>query len=102
MSSTICSDTKMQSICQAVVVSAIALSFTTGCSTKNYVRSQTTPIIQQTNELDAKTSADHKTILDTDDRAQKGIGGAMDAANTADQHAGAAGQSADVAGKAAQ
>ncbi len=74
----------------------------TGCSTKNYVRSQTTPVIQQTNDLDAKTAADHRTILDTDERAQKGIAGAMDAANTADTHAGAAGQSADAAGGSAR
>ncbi len=73
----------------------------TGCSTKNYVRSQTAPIIQQTNGLDAKTAADHRSILDTDDRAQKGIAGAMDAADTAETHAGAAGHSADTAGKSA-
>ncbi len=75
---------------------------TTGCSSKNYVRSQTAPIIQQTNDLDAKTAADHRTILDTDERAQKGIAGAMDAANAADTHAGASGRSADAAGKSAQ
>ena len=85
----------------AVVVSAAALLTVTGCSTKNYVRSQTTPIIQQTNDLDTKTAADHRAIVDTDERAQKGIAGAMDAANTADQHAGAAGSSADAAGKSA-
>lgn len=96
-------DSKLtMSILQAAVFGTAGLLMTTGCSTKNYVRSQTTPIIQQTNELDAKTSADHKTIVDTDDRSQKGIAGAMDAANTADQHAGAAGQSAEVAGKSAQ
>ncbi len=86
----------------AAVLGTAALFLATGCSTKNYVRSQTTPIIQQTNELDAKTAADHRTIVDTDERAQKGIAGAMDAAGTADQHAGAAGQSADAAGKSAQ
>jgi outer membrane protein OmpA-like peptidoglycan-associated protein len=66
------------------------------------VRSQTAPIIQQTNELDAKTSADHRSIVDTDERAQKGIRGAMTAANTADQHAQAAGQAADAANKSAE
>ena len=88
----------------AVAISAagLCLFLSTGCSSKNYVRSQTAPIIQQTNELDAKTSADHKTIAETDERAQKGTAGAMDAANTADQHAGAAGQSADTAGRNAQ
>jgi len=94
-------DLKMFALKSAILGSAAALLLG-GCSSKNYVRSQTTPIIQQTNELDAKTSSDHKTILDTDDRAQKGIAGAMDAAGTAEQHAGAAGQSADAAGKSAQ
>lgn len=74
----------------------------TGCSSKKYVRSQTAPIVQQTNELDAKTAADHRTIRDTDERAQKGIAGAQSAADAADQHAGAAGQSADTASKNAK
>ena len=74
----------------------------TGCSSKKYVRSQTAPIVAQTNQLDQNTAQDHRAIADTDDRAQKGISGAMSAANTADQHAGAAGQSADAAGKNAQ
>jgi OmpA-OmpF porin, OOP family len=96
------SDTKMKSACTAVLASALALTFTVGCSSKNYVRSQTAPIIQQTNELDTKTAADHRNIVDTDERAQRGINGAMTAANTADQHAQAAGQSADTANKSAQ
>ncbi len=89
-------------VLQALVLGTAATFLATGCSSKNYVRSQTAPIIQQTNDLDAKTSGDHKAILDTDERAQKGIAGANDAASTADQHAGAAGQSADAAGKSAQ
>lgn len=108
MSSTIgienLSDTKskMKSACTVFLASAFVIAFTLGCSSKNYVRSQTAPIIQQTNELDAKTAADHRAIGDTDERAQKGITGAMDAANTADQHAQAAGQAADSANKSAQ
>jgi OOP family OmpA-OmpF porin len=86
----------------AILASSLVLMLTVGCSTKNYVRSQTTPIIQQTNELDSKTAADHRSIVDTDERAKSGIAGAQSAANTADQHALAAGQSADTAGKAAQ
>ena len=85
----------------AILASAIALTFTTGCSTKNYVRSQTGPLIQQTNDLDVKTAADHRTIRDTDERAQAGIAKASDAAGTADQHAMVAGQAADSAGHAA-
>jgi outer membrane protein OmpA-like peptidoglycan-associated protein len=85
-----------------LLVGAVALCLTTGCSTKNYVRSQTTPLINQTNELDSKTAADHRDITDTDQRAQAGIAKANDAAAAADQHAGAAGQAADAAGQSAQ
>lgn len=88
----------------AMVSAALLLSVavTTGCSTKNYVRAQTAPIVQNVNELDTKTAADHRAIVDTDERAQAGIAGAMTAANAADQHALAAGASADQANSAAQ
>ncbi len=86
---------------QVVIASALVF-LSVGCSSKNYVRSQTAPLINQTNELDAKTAADHRNIIDTDERAQKGISGAQGAAETADQHALAAGQSADAANKSAQ
>jgi len=86
----------------ALVAFAGILLFTTGCSSKNYVKSQTAPLIQQTNELDAKTSADHRAIRETDERAQKGIACAQTAADTADQHALAAGQSADAANQSAK
>src|SRR5579871_5817544 len=95
----VCTGTAMKF---AFVASALALVCTTGCSTKNYVRSQTAPIVQQTNELDAKTATDHRNIVDTDERAQKGIAGAQSAAETADQHALAAGQAADTANASAQ
>jgi OOP family OmpA-OmpF porin len=84
-----------------LAASAIAIALTTGCSTKNYVRSQTGPLVQQTNDLDAKTATDHRAITDTDQRAQAGIANAQSAAANADQHAMAAGQSADTANQAA-
>jgi outer membrane protein OmpA-like peptidoglycan-associated protein len=93
---------KIKSACTVFLTSAFVVAFTIGCSTKNYVRSQTAPIVQQTNELDAKTAADHRNILDTDERAQKGIAGAQSAADTANQHALADGQSADAANQSAQ
>jgi OOP family OmpA-OmpF porin len=102
MNSNSYSDTKMKSACTVALASALALTFTVGCSTKNYVRSQTAPIIQQTNDLDTKTAADHRNIQDTDERAKTGIAGAQSAASTADQHALAAGQSADAANTSAQ
>ena len=61
----------------AVLASALTLILTTGCSTKNYVRSQTGPLIQQSNDLDAKTAQDHRAITDTDQRAQAGIANAQ-------------------------
>jgi OOP family OmpA-OmpF porin len=85
-----------------IAAGAVALALTTGCSTKNYVRSQTGPLIQQTNDLDAKTANDHRAITDTDQRAQQGIASAQSAAASADQHAQAAGQSADAANQSAQ
>jgi outer membrane protein OmpA-like peptidoglycan-associated protein len=85
----------------AILAGAVALALTTGCSTKNYVRSQTGPLIQQTNDLDSKTAQDHRDIGDTDQRAQAGIAKAQSAAGAADQHALAAGQSADAANQSA-
>lgn len=93
---------KIKSACTLFLASAFVIAGTVGCSSKNYVRSQTAPIVQQTNELDAKTAADHRNILDTDERAQRGIAGAQSAADTANQHALAAGQSADTANQSAQ
>jgi OOP family OmpA-OmpF porin len=84
-----------------LVASAITIALTTGCSTKNYVRTQTGPLIQQTNDLDAKTASNHRAITDTDQRAQAGIANAQGAAANADQHALAAGQSADSANQSA-
>ncbi|MEO6806309.1 MAG: OmpA family protein [Edaphobacter sp.] len=101
MSTTI-QPSQIKSACTVALASAFVVVFTVGCSTKNYVRSQTTPIIQQTNQLDTKTAADHRYIVDTDERAKTGIAGAQSAANTADQHALAAGQSADAANHSAQ
>jgi OOP family OmpA-OmpF porin len=100
MTSTMTIHEKKQSVARAAVTAgaaAVILLLSTGCSTKNYVRSQATPLIQNTNELDARTSADHRAINDTDQRAQAGIASAQTAANSADQHAMAAGQNADKA-----
>ena len=42
---------------------AVTLAASVGCTTKNYVKQQTTPLINKTNELDdmtAKNSRDHQ------------------------------------------
>jgi outer membrane protein OmpA-like peptidoglycan-associated protein len=62
---------------------------------------QTAPIIQQTDQLDQKTSENNRAIHDVDTRAQAGIGKAQQAADTAGQNANAAQQSATSATGAA-
>lgn len=74
----------------------------TGCSTKNYVRNQTAPIIQHTNELDDATATNNRNIKDVDQRAQQGITQAQGSAEAATQKAAQAGQSATQAQQSAQ
>jgi OmpA-OmpF porin, OOP family len=81
----------------AFVLGAVSLLATAGCSTKNYVRSQTTPLVQKTNELDDATAANNRAIQSTNDRAQAGIQQAQQSANTATQNATAASQAAATA-----
>jgi outer membrane protein OmpA-like peptidoglycan-associated protein len=79
-------------------VLATALIFTSvGCSSKKYVRQQTTPIINKTNELDDLTAKNTNAIKDVDARAQQGIKSVDDKAAAADQKAQAAGQQATEA-----
>ncbi len=73
-----------------------------GCSSKNYVRSQTTPIIQHTNELDDKTAANHRDLQNLTDKTQGGINKAQQSADTASQSAQSAGQAANTAQQSAQ
>jgi OmpA-OmpF porin, OOP family len=81
----------------AIFLGAVSLLFTAGCSTKNYVRSQTTPLVTKTNELDDATAANNRAIQSTNDRAQQGIQQAQQSANTATQNATAATQAANQA-----
>jgi len=69
---------------------------------KNYVKRQTEPIRDRVNELDELTSANSKSIRDTDQRAQAGIRLASDKASQADQHAIDAGNKATQAQQSAQ
>ena len=69
---------------------------------KKYVQRQTGPIRDRVNELDELTSANSKSIRDTDSRAQQGIKLASDKANEADQHAIDAGNKATQAQQTAQ
>ena len=85
-----------------LAVSATVALFFTGCATKNYVKNQTTPLIQHTNELDDQTATNRRSLDDLSQRSQTGISQAQAAAESADQKALAAGQSATQAQTAAQ
>jgi OOP family OmpA-OmpF porin len=86
----------------AIAVGAISLVLASGCSTKNYVRSQTGPLVQKTNELDDATAANNREIKSVDERAQQGIQHAQQSADTATQNATSATQAAQQAQSNAQ
>jgi len=56
-----------------VICLAASMVATVGCSSKNYVKSQTTPLINKTNELDDLTAKNTRDIKDVDTRAQAAI-----------------------------
>ena len=83
---------------------AVSMVATVGCASKNYVKSQTTPLINKTNELDDLTAKNTRDIKDVDARAQAGIAAVnakTDAVEvktqTASQNAAQAQQMADAA-----
>jgi OmpA-OmpF porin, OOP family len=79
------------------IVLALTVAATFGCTTKNYVKQQTTPLINKTNELDDLTAKNSRDIKDVDARAQAGIAAVNAKTAEADQKAQAAGQSASSA-----
>jgi len=83
-----------------LAVGLVALG-ATGCATKNYVRTQTTPLVEHTDQLDAKTAANNQQIHSTDERAQAGIKQAQGAADSANQNAQSASKAAGDAETAA-
>src|ERR1700736_5310065 len=78
-----------------LLVASMAASV--GCASKNYVRNETTPLINKTNELDDMTAKNTKDIKDVDARAEAGIQAVEAKAAEVDQKALAAGQTADQA-----
>jgi OmpA-OmpF porin, OOP family len=86
------------------ILLAIGMAATIGCTSKNYVKQQTTPLINKTNELDDMTAKNSRDIKDVDARAQAGIA-AVNAktaeveqkTQTASQNAASAQQVADAA-----
>src|ERR1700678_1206245 len=86
------------------ILLAASMVAAVGCTSKNYVKQQTTPLINKTNELDDMTAKNSKDIKDVDARAQAGIQAVNtktaevdQKAQTADQNATAAQQVADAA-----
>jgi outer membrane protein OmpA-like peptidoglycan-associated protein len=80
---------------------AVAMTATVGCASKKYVRNETAPLINKTNELDDLTAKNTNAIRDMDTRAQAGIQQAQSKADTADQKAQTADQQANQAQVAA-
>src|SRR5499427_7527745 len=70
-----------------VLLAGSAVMIGTGCTTKNYVKKQTQPIVDKSNDLDARTAKNNGAIHDVDTRAQQGIAGVNDKAAQADQKA---------------
>jgi OOP family OmpA-OmpF porin len=80
-----------------IICLAASMAATVGCASKNYVKQQTTPLINKTNELDDLTAKNSKDIKDVDARAQAGIQGVNAKTAEVDQKAQAAGQNASSA-----
>jgi len=69
------------------LAAGLAVAGVTGCATKNYVHTQTQPLVEHTDQLDTKTATNNQQIHDVNDRAQSGIKQAQGAADTANQNA---------------
>src|ERR1700677_2183980 len=76
------------------VLLTAAMAASIGCASKNYVKQQTTPLINKTNELDDMTAKNSRDIKDVDARAQAGIQAVNNKTAEVDQKAQDAGQNA--------
>lgn len=81
----------------AIVLAGAMLVFSSGCVSKKYVRQQTEPIIDKSNELDQVTAKNTNAIRDVDTRAQQGIQSVNEKATAVDQKAAQARSRADEA-----
>jgi len=80
-----------------VICLAASMVATVGCASKNYVKSETTPLINKTNELDDLTAKNSKDIKDVDARVQAGLATVNAKTDTVEQKAQTAGQNAAAA-----
>jgi outer membrane protein OmpA-like peptidoglycan-associated protein len=85
----------------AVAVAALMALGVTGCASKNYVRTQTGPLVTHSDQLDQKSAENNRAIHEVDERAQAGITKAQSSADTANQNAQNADQAANSADTAA-
>ncbi|MGA2560908.1 MAG: OmpA family protein [Terracidiphilus sp.] len=69
------------------VAASLVVLGASGCATKNYVRTQTAPLVEHTDQLEAKTADNNKQIHAVDDKAQAGIAKAQSSADAAGQNA---------------
>ena len=76
------------------ILLAASMVASVGCTSKNYVKQQTTPLINKTNELDDLTAKNSKDIKDVDARAQAGIQAVNAKTAEVEQKAQAAGKTA--------
>ena len=91
----------MQRFGFALTAAALLAFGVAGCATKNYVRTQTTPLIDHTDQLEQKTAENNRQIHDVNDRAMAGISKAQSTADTAQTNAQTASQAANAADTAA-
>jgi OOP family OmpA-OmpF porin len=80
-----------------VICLAASMAASVGCASKNYVKQQTTPLINKTNELDDLTAKNTKDIKDVDARAQAGIAAVNAKTAAVEEKAQTAGQTASSA-----
>ena len=80
-----------------LTAAALIVFGVSGCATKNYVRTQTQPLIDHTGQLDQQTAENNRQLHDVNDRAQAGISKAQSTADMADQNAKNATQAANAA-----
>src|SRR5258708_1207172 len=80
----------------------LVLLLANGCSSKKYVRSQTAPLIQKTNELDDQTATNNRNLQDLQDKTQQGTAKAEQSGDAATQSAQGAGHAATQAQQNAQ
>jgi OOP family OmpA-OmpF porin len=76
---------------------SLAIVAATGCSTKSYVRNQTAPLVEHTDQLETRTADNNRRLHDVNDRAQSGITRAQGAADSANQNSMNASHQADDA-----